>query len=275
MLTEHTLDTGTVSINYAEGPKSGPTCVLVHGITARWQLFRPIVPALAQRWHLVAMDLRGHGRSGHVPGRYGLLDYESDVMALIRHLDDGPVIVIGHSLGAMTGIALASEHPEAVRALVLEDPPLGAFSGRPSYDRPAWAALIAMRDLAQAKLPFDEMVRILAERQPDLHPADVQWRASRLLELDPDALTTLIENRAIDNFDLTDRLQRVACPTLLLHGNPDLGGALSAAQVDWAQSLLQRGTFVYLPEVGHGLHSDVDGQPARVCELIADFLDAL
>jgi pimeloyl-ACP methyl ester carboxylesterase len=158
---------------------------------------------------------------------------------------------------------------------VLEDPPLGAFSGRPSYDRPAWAALIAMRDLAQAKLPFDEMVRILAERQPDLHPADVQWRASRLLELDPDALTTLIENRAIDNFDLTDRLQRVACPTLLLHGNPDLGGALSAAQVDWAQSLLQRGTFVYLPEVGHGLHSDVDGQPARVCELIADFLDAL
>ena len=36
MLTEHTLDTGTVSINYAEGPKSGSTLVMVHGITARW-----------------------------------------------------------------------------------------------------------------------------------------------------------------------------------------------------------------------------------------------
>ena len=64
MLTEHTLDTGTVSINYAEGPKSGPTLVLVHGITAHWRLFRPIVPTLAQRWHLVAMDLRGPGGAG-------------------------------------------------------------------------------------------------------------------------------------------------------------------------------------------------------------------
>src|SRR5262245_47600844 len=82
MLTEYTLDTGTVSINCAEGPKSGPTLVLVHGITARWQLFNPIIPALAERWHLVAMDLRGHGRSGHVPGQYRLLDYASDVLAL-------------------------------------------------------------------------------------------------------------------------------------------------------------------------------------------------
>ncbi len=274
MLTEHTLDTGTVSINYAEGPKSGPTLVLVHGITAHWQLFRPIVPTLAQRWHLVAMDLRGHGGSGHVPGRYGLLDYASDVMALICHLDDGPVVVIGHSLGAMTGIALASEHPDAVRALVLEDPPLGAFSGRPLGDR-SLRHFIAMRDLAQAKPPPDEMVRILTEREPGLDPEVVQWRARRLLQLDPDALTTIIENRAIDNFDLADRLRRVACPTLLLQGNPDRGGALSAAEASWAQSLLQRGTLVFMPDVGHGLHSHVDGQPARVCELIADFLDSL
>jgi pimeloyl-ACP methyl ester carboxylesterase len=274
MLTEHTLDTGTVSINYAEGPKSGPTIVLVHGITAHWQLFRPIVPTLAQRWHLVAMDLRGHGRSGHVPGRYGLLDYASDVMALIRHLDDGPVVVIGHSLGAMTGIALASEHPDAVRALVLEDPPLGSFSGRGLADRPR-ADFIATRDLAQTRPPLDEMVRILTEQMPGQDSEIVQFRALRLSRLDPDALTQIIENRAIANFDLADRLRRVACPTLLLQGNPDRGGALSAAEASWAQSLLQRGTLVFMPEVGHGLHSHVDGQPARVCELIADFLDSL
>ena len=275
MLTERTLETGTVSINYAEGPKSGPTLVLVHGITARWQLFRPIVPTLALRWHLVAMDLRGHGRSGHVAGRYGLLEYASDVLALIRHLDDGPVVAIGHSLGAMIGIALASEHPDAVRALVLEDPPLGAFSGRPSYHRPGWAALIATRDLVQAKPPLDEIVRIVTGQLPGQAPEIVEDRALHLSRLDPDAMTQIIENRAIENFDLADRLRRVACPTLLLHGNPDRGGALPAAEANWAQSLLQRGTLVYMPDVGHGLHSDVDGQPARVCELIADFLDSL
>ena len=274
MLTEHTFDTGMASINYAEGPKSGPTLVLVHGITARWRVFQPIVPTLAQRWHLVAMDLRGHGGSGHVPGRYGVLDYASDVLALIRHLDDGPVAVTGHSLGALTGIALASEHPEAVRALVLEDPPLGSFSGRGLADRPL-KQFIATRDLVQAKPPFDEMVRILTEQMPGQTSDVVQGRAQWLSRLDPDALTQIIENRAIENFDLADRLRRVACPTLLLHGNPDRGGALSAAEASWAQSLLRRGTLVYMPDVGHGLHSHVDGQPARVCDLIADFLDSL
>jgi pimeloyl-ACP methyl ester carboxylesterase len=274
MLTEHTLDTGTVSINYAEGPTSGPTLVLVHGITARWRVFNPIVPTLEQRWHLVAQDLRGHGQSGHVPGRYGLLDYASDVLALIRHLDDSPVVVIGHSLGAITGIALASEHPEAVRALVFEDPPLRSFSGRPLDDRPL-RHFIAMRDLARTKPPLDEMVRILIERGLDQNPEVAEWRARRLLQIDPDALTQIIENRAVENFDLADRLRHVACPTLLLQGNPDRGGALSAAEASRAQSLLQRGTHVFMPDVGHGLHSDVDGQPARVCELIVDFLDSL
>src|SRR4051812_47158999 len=104
MLTERTFETGDVSINYAEGPRSGPPLVLLHGVTSRWQRFLTLMPVLTQRWHVVAADLRGHGRSGRVPGRYGVMEYAQDVIGLIRHLGDEPAVVLGHSLGAMVGV---------------------------------------------------------------------------------------------------------------------------------------------------------------------------
>src|SRR5438093_1285361 len=97
MLIERTFDAGTVSINYAEEPGSGPLLLLLHGVTSRWQNFLNVMPVLTQRWHVVAADLRGHGRSGRVDGRYGLMEYAADVIALLRHLGDGPAVLIGHS----------------------------------------------------------------------------------------------------------------------------------------------------------------------------------
>ena len=68
MLKEQPFDTGRVTINYAEGPASGPPLVLLHGIISRWQYFLPIIPNLSIRWHIYALDFRGHGKSGRVPG---------------------------------------------------------------------------------------------------------------------------------------------------------------------------------------------------------------
>lgn len=79
MLTERQLDTGAVTINYAEGPKGGPPLVLLHGVTSRWQVWLTSLPPLMLRWHVVAADLRGHGRSGRVPDQYGLMDYTESV----------------------------------------------------------------------------------------------------------------------------------------------------------------------------------------------------
>ena len=62
MLTERQFDTGAVTLNYAEGPASGPPLVLLHGLSYRWQSWLAVMPTLALRWHLYAPDLRGFGR---------------------------------------------------------------------------------------------------------------------------------------------------------------------------------------------------------------------
>ena len=272
MLTERTFDTGNVTINYAAGSAGGPLLVLLHGVTVRWQDFLPVVPVLAQRWRVVAVDHRGHGRSGRVPNRYGLMDYASDVAALLQHLGGEPAVLVGHSLGAMVTIGVASEAPEAVRAVVLEDPPLGAFSGQPFARRPENARFIATRDLARTGRSAAELVPVLAGQMPDRDAAALRSRARAISQLDPDALTAIVETRAIDGYDLGDRLSRVACPALLLQGNAELGGAMSDDEARWAASLLPDCAHVYLPNVGHLIHGE---QPVAFGQIVTGFLESL
>ena len=137
MLVERTFDTGTVSIHYVEEPNDGPPLLFLHGVASRWQNFLNVLPVFTQRWHVVAADLRGHGRSGRVEGHYELMEYAADVIALLRHLGNGPTVLIGQSLGSMISIGVASEAPDLVRAVVLGDPPLGAFDGLPFAVRPS------------------------------------------------------------------------------------------------------------------------------------------
>jgi pimeloyl-ACP methyl ester carboxylesterase len=275
MLTEKTFDVGGVSINCAEGPKSGPTLVLLHGVTSRWQRFLTLMPVLNQRWHVVAADLRGHGRSGRVPGRYGVMEYAQDVIGLIQHLGDEPAVVLGHSLGAMVGIGVAAEAPSAVRALILEDPPLGAFRGRPFSERPEAAPFVATRDLVREGHAPDELMRRLAIQTPDQDALARRLRAWSLSQIDPDVLTLIIENRAIDGYDLEDRLRRVACPTLLLQGNPSLGGALSDAEAAWAAALLADGTLLTFPEAGHQIHAGPGLESVRFVQVVTGFLETM
>src|SRR5207302_6991572 len=107
MLTEHTLAVGDDSLHYARGPSSGPPMLFLHGVLRCWQDFLPLIAPLTTRWHVHALDFRGHGRSSPRPGRYRVVDYVEDAAAFLRHGCDEPAVVYGHSLGAMVALAVA------------------------------------------------------------------------------------------------------------------------------------------------------------------------
>ena len=112
MLREETFDTGTHSLNVAIGPESGPPIILLHGVTRRWQTFLPIIPSLATRWQIFALDFRGHGRSDRSSKGYRTIDYVGDVLTLMRNRIPDSVVIYGHSLGSMVAAATASQAPE-------------------------------------------------------------------------------------------------------------------------------------------------------------------
>lgn len=104
MLAEHSFYTGVVTLNYAEGEAEGPPLVLLHGGSARWQSNLPLISELSRHWRIYAPDLRGHGKSGYVPGAYRLKNYVSDIAAFLQQVVEVPAVLFGHSLGGHVAI---------------------------------------------------------------------------------------------------------------------------------------------------------------------------
>lgn len=101
--------------------QQGQPIVLIHGITSShlaWAALANLVPDHL----LIAPDLRGRGGSRELPGPYGMARHADDVAAAIRALaGEGPVTVVGHSMGGFVSVVLADRHPELVSAVVLID----------------------------------------------------------------------------------------------------------------------------------------------------------
>jgi len=110
---------GTAFVRISEGPEGAPTVLLVHGLLAtadlNWSL---AMPALASRFKVVAMDLRGHGR-GLPTRQFTGSECADDLAALVRVLGLGPVIVVGYSIGGLVAQLFARRHPELVVGMVL------------------------------------------------------------------------------------------------------------------------------------------------------------
>lgn len=273
MLREQIYPVGAMTLNCAVAMEAGPPLLLLHGVTSRWQSWLPVLPSLGLRWRLHALDLRGHGRSGHAAdSAYRIEDYADDVIAFLRRQIGAPTVLVGHSLGAIIATAVAARIPELLHAVVLEDPPLAAFRHQSLRERPELASFTALRDLGRRGLTPAELRAALATLRPGLDPAALAGRARSSGALDPEVLTLIVEDRAKEGYDQDRALGQITAPTLLLQGESSLGGALADADAQRAAGLLMHGTHVRLSDVGHEIHGD---NPARFCRIVHDFLEAL
>src|SRR5690242_7643711 len=93
-----TASVNGTTLHYMRGGK-GPTVLLIHGFPQDWYEWRHVLPLLAGRFSVVAVDLRGVGGSAAPPEGYDAAGLATDVAALVDGLDVGPVHVVGHDIG--------------------------------------------------------------------------------------------------------------------------------------------------------------------------------
>ena len=96
------------------------TIVVVHGITSNAWVWDPVAHHLAGGAEIIALDLRGRGRSFDAPGPFGIRRHADDVAAVIEQLGS-PALVVGHSMGAFVALMAAERHPDVVSDVVLVD----------------------------------------------------------------------------------------------------------------------------------------------------------
>jgi pimeloyl-ACP methyl ester carboxylesterase len=261
---------------------SGPVLLLLHGVTRCGADWEPLLPALAAHGKVIALDQRGHGTSPRA-GSYLVTDYIADALRFVQEETADPIMLFGHSLGAMVAAVVAAELPDRVRGIILEDPPFHTMGNRIAGS--AWQAqFTGMREAARKRGSVEEITEALAEirlpasggvfkRLGDLrHRASLAWSAQCLSQLDPEVLTPVIEGRWLDGYEFPDALSRVRCPTLLLQADPSAGGALTDADAESLKSIVSNCQKVRFPGCGHNLHRD---HPEAVLRAFADFAVSL
>ncbi len=105
---EKPLSGGGVDIRFDAGGSGGPVLVMLHGIGGNAAVWNRMLPVVERRWpgRWIAADLRGHGRSAHAPP-YGYGVFAADVAAAIGK-PDGELVLLGHSMGGVVAMALAT-----------------------------------------------------------------------------------------------------------------------------------------------------------------------
>jgi len=113
-----------VKLHYEEAGSGDETMLFVHGWTCDLSHVAPQVEHFAGRYRCVSVDLRGHGKSDAPAQTYTIHGFADDLAWMCAELGLTHPIVLGHSMGGLTALILAAEHPGLVRAAVFVDAPL-------------------------------------------------------------------------------------------------------------------------------------------------------
>jgi len=206
---------------YYEVTGEGPPLVLIHGWSLNLRMWDPQISELRQHFRVIRFDRRGFGRSGG--SEDGTWD-AADLNALLDHLGEGEVHVLGMSSGARSALQLARHYPERVLSLILHgSSPPGGFglpwtgADRPRFDE--WATVARGEGMAAFRQIWaaHPLMAIPAERtQARAHLAELlaAYRGGRLLSQvrpsGPDAAISM------------DDLPELAVPTLVLIGDSEV-----------------------------------------------------
>ena len=243
----------------------GPPLVLVHGTSADHARWAPVLPALAERFAVYAIDRRGQAGSGDAKD-HSLEREVEDVTAVVDAVGGGgggPVRLLGHSYGAICCLEAVSRRPASVEGLVLYEPPLP--TGTAAFPAEAVGRVEALIGGATQTRPWP----FSCARWPGCPPQVDRMRA------EPDwpkrvaaAHTLPREARAAEGYALDPaRLQELRTRTLLLLGgeSPPLFEAATKA----LDEALPDSRVVVMPGQGHvAMHT----APERFASLVVRFL---
>lgn len=262
------IDTGRIVLNIRE-MGSGPLMLFFHGITSNSAVFLPMMEKLSDRFTTIAVDQRGHGHSDKPQSGYAADDYAEDIAALIRTLDKGPAILVGHSLGARNSVTAAARHPDLVRSVV-------AIDFTPYIETEVFDSLEA-RVNGGSRL-FEDVAAVeayLADRYPNVPAKAIRLRAESGYEpveggLRPLASPTAMAQTAKGlRADLTPAYREVAKPVLIIRG--EVSKLVSPAALSKTSRLRPDLPVVVVPGADHYVNEVV---PDITLKAITNFIDA-
>ena len=277
MMTEHQgagrfepyrVDTGRITLNLRKAGQ-GPLMLFFHGITANSAVFAPLMQAFADRFTTIAVDQRGHGLSDKPDTGYEADDYAEDIAALIRTLDQGPAILVGHSLGSRNSVTAAARYPDLVRSVAavdftpfIETEVFDSLEARVNAGDQAFTDLAAVEDY-------------LANRYPNIPAPAIKIRAESGYHATDDGLrprasaSAMAQTAAGLRADLAPAYRQVTRPVMVVRGAESK--LVSEAALEKTHALRPDMPIAVIPGADHYVN---ETNPEVTIKAIRNFVDA-
>jgi pimeloyl-ACP methyl ester carboxylesterase len=259
-----------INLHYLDWGGAGQSVVCVHGITGQAHAWDEVASALSPRYHVYAVDLRGHGDSEKPAIGYRIAEYTADIDAFVDALHIAPFILIGHSLGGRIGAIYAGLHPEKLSKAILEDPafPMEASAASPGHDvaasQKARPASFASLDDAVAYMGNETDLGGKITYAQGWPPEKLRARAVAALRQRPDGqweykanpaamMQTLELIQADGNAGIKANAPKATCPILVIRGAEST--VVLPADASALQQLFPNCQVVTVAGVSHGIHT--------------------
>ena len=226
---------------WVEEGGSGVPIVMVHGGTGTaahdWA---PVLPGLREKYRVITMDMRGHGRSHDPDIELGIDRFGLDLVHVMRAMGVPRAVLVGFSVGANTLLKLVSARPELALGLVTIGASVAGDASR-------------VPEILNGPWPAD-----LRNLHHEVGDGPEYWRRLRIA----------LANDWANNLALTDeRLRQITCPTLVCHGDRDRISMIDEA-LHLHRSIAGSQLFV-APGAGHQMHLD---KPGMFVEAVDSFI---
>lgn len=252
---------GEVTLNYRIDGEGAPL-VCIHGVGSYLEAWSGVVERLRDRFRILTFDLRGHGASSRIKGRYEIDDLVGEALALADHAGFSTFHLAGFSLGGLIAQRLALTHLDRLRRLVL----LSTVAGRTSEERGrVLDRLAALRAGTPADHHNASLSRWLTDDFQDRNPDIIARLRARDAENDPECYAAAY--RVLAETDFGGFLDQIRCPTLIATGEDDIGSNPRMAR--YMHDRIPGSRLEILPGLRHSILIEA---PDVVARAMGDFL---
>jgi pimeloyl-ACP methyl ester carboxylesterase len=263
------------SIHVLERGRGRPL-LLIHGITLQARIWAPQFHLLADRYRVLAMDVRGHGQSKAGRDGFGRHISAADVKAVLDHFDLRDAVVVGHSMGGMILMEFAGDFPEElsgrVAGLVFMDTAAYQIAPKPvlplakALGRRVGTRFEEGRRVPQRKMGEDDLSWVFARLAFGARPSARAVDELRRCGAEVPQTTSLPSGIDLLDHDARRALAATSTPSLVLVGSRDLLTPVYAARR--IAEFLPMARFHVLPGAGHQLMQE---RPFEVARLLDEF----
>ena len=254
---------------FYEDSGEGPAIILLHGYTGSHKDWAAQIPVLAEKYRVIAMDHRGHGKSAAPSSAsdYSIRIMAEDARGLLRHLGIDRSCIMGHSMGGFMAFELVLAYPDMVSALVLVDTSSGEFERAPGFaELRAQLDELARTEGMEAAFEHNAANNPMTREQFEKHPERREISKQKMLETSVDGYVYVA-----DSFSrwesLTPRLAEIKVPTLIVVGDED-APFIKASRV--TEESIANSKLVFIAGSGHSPHEEV---PDAFNDALLSFLD--